>query len=139
MVSAQAVVNGYTRAVSDGVVAKVRQPADVCRGTRAVTDDEPAAREPQGRGTDTRLRNAYMGTQNCLRQEWDGTSGWDQFTLPTHDFLHQTDLEHGQAASGIVFNIRWNFDWRTDTSSCYHVQDYKRASSWNIEHGFVET
>ena len=38
--------------------------------------------------------------------------------VPTHDFLHQTDKEHGQATSGISFNIRWNFDWHTDTPSC---------------------
>ena len=44
-----------------------------------------------------------------------------------------------ESSSGILFNTRWNFDWYTDTSSCYHVQDYKRSSSWNIEHGFVET
>ena len=60
-------------------------------------------------------RIEIVPTQNCLRQEWDGTSGRDQFTLPTHDFLHRTDLDHGQATSGILFNIQWNFDWHTDT------------------------
>ena len=74
--------------------------------------------EGAARGADTLQRNEYMGSQNCLPQEWGGTSGWDQFTLPLHDFLHQTDLEHCQAISGILFTIRWNYDWHTDTSSC---------------------
>ena len=46
---------------------------------------------------------------------------------------------HDVEISGILFNIRWNYDWHTDTTSCYYVQDYKRSSSWNIEHGYVET
>ena len=73
------------------------------------------------------------------RENYSGTSGCDQFTTPIHVYLHQPDMEHGQAISGFLFNIRWNYDWHTDTASCYNVQDYKRSSSWNIEHGYVET
>ena len=29
------------------------------------------------------------GNTNYLRQEWGEISGWDQFTLPIHDFLHK--------------------------------------------------
>ena len=30
-------------------------------------------------------------------------------------------------------------DYTADTTSCYYVQDYKRSSCWNIEHGYVGT
>ena len=56
--------------------------------------------------------------------------------MSTHYFLRQTDMEHGQATSGILFNIRWNYDWHTDTS---FDQDYKRSSFQNTGHGSVET
>ena len=50
-----------------------------------------------------------------------------------------TDLEQRHAISGFMFNTRWNYDWHTDTTSCDYIQDLKRSSSRNIEHGYVET
>ena len=44
--------------------------------------------EGAARGTDKQLRNAYMGTQ-YVYGKWGGISGWDQFTLPIHDFRHK--------------------------------------------------
>ena len=48
--------------------------------------------------------------------------------MPIHDYPHEPDMEHGQAISGILFNIWWSYDWHTDTTSCYYVQDFKRSS-----------
>ena len=44
--------------------------------------------EGAARGTDKQLRNAYMGIQ-YVYGKWGGISGWDQFTLPIHDFRHK--------------------------------------------------
>ena len=57
-----------TRAVSDGVVAKVRQPADVCRGTRAVTDDEPMKTTEGDEDADpvTRKESGWVALQLSL-------------------------------------------------------------------------
>ena len=46
--------------------------------------------------------------------------------------------EHGQATSGILFNFGVS-SGGISSGVHHHVQDYKRSSSWNIDHGFVET
>ena len=46
--------------------------------------------------------------------------------------------EHGQATSGILFNFRVS-SGGISSGVHHHVQDYKRSSSWNTDHGSVET
>ena len=31
----------------------------------------------------------HIWNTHCLRQEWDGITGWDQYTLPIHDILYK--------------------------------------------------
>ena len=45
------------------------------------------AREPQGGRTHNYARHIW--NTHCLRQEWGGITGWDQFTLPIQDILYK--------------------------------------------------
>ena len=184
--------------------ARVEEPrrrgGEVTSRRDKVTGGDGAARQRGSRKGGGHNYAMHIWNTHCLRQEWGGITGWDQYTLPIQDILYTRiwnmdrqfpdnclafggittgiqRLRHGmihRISNGLSFGTSNSDSWRLQLSircqllvdhselctnvifnfsqlileasarkklvpsSCYHVQDYKRSSSWNIEHGFVE-